>query len=126
MISLLINNIKSFNNNEFDLSLLPDYPFIQDIVNGTFNSINDKTLEELKQSLFTFNYLMKNSYEVVQELIWRLGEKQELIEKYFTCVDSINHLFELRKDLSKPVMYEIITFFKKDKINKLQFKRIFH
>ena len=63
---------------------------------------------------------MANSKNVVEECIWRSGEKQELTEKYFICTsqdtDQMKNIYELRKDLSKPVEYEFKTYFKKQQL----------
>ena len=102
-MSLLIDTLKTLcdgNKQELDSSILPNLskdpgsgeplPFINEIINKQFD-VTSKSIQELEDSLLTFNYLMQNSEKVVEELIWMVGISPELVDRYFDCIDPINY-----------------------------------
>src|SRR3989344_4228545 len=62
--------------------ILPDIPFINEIVNGQLKPFPEYTLEELELLIFSFSYLRMDAKELTEEFIWKIGEKKEFVDRY--------------------------------------------
>lgn len=107
-MSDLIEAIK--NCDDFENSLIKDMPYKEEISNGSF-VIDNKTLEELLLSLYTFSYLGVDSSDVVKEIVWIIGGDRKLFDRYFEKSGNKYGIYKIRDDI--------------DKITLCEFKRVY-
>ena len=86
----LLQTLDECSDNDNYKNLLLDLPFIKNIMDNNFN-IQENKLEDLLESLQTYSYLNIDSKIIVDEIIWRIGEEEELFNKYFEEIDWLQY-----------------------------------
>jgi hypothetical protein len=112
----LYNDNQSFSNND-----LTQYPFLNQIIDKTFESnIELKSLEELSQALTTYSYLNIDSSKVIEEFLWLLGGNRIKFNDYFeTCIiNNDNDYFQnnkirykMKSDINNIIKCELKQYF---------------
>ena len=122
--SVLINDCKISKDEMMDI--LPSSKVKDDINNNTFN-IESASLEDLEEAIVHYSYLNIDSSNVAQELQFRLGEKKEFIDKYYT---EKNGYYQFRT-IKCPITVELVRFLGRKKYYKstelyIQYKNNLH
>lgn len=85
-------------------------PYYNDIINKSF-IIDNKSLDELLESLKTFSYLGIDSSYVVREIIWQIGFSQDTFDKYFVKNED---KYIVRSEIDKVIYCEFKRVFPKE------------
>ena len=114
----VINSCDDSNDFVFSRDLM-HLPSIESIINKSYD-VKSKTLDELMEALTSYSYLNLDGKDVVEEILWILGENKEIFYKFFCFngdyksylinddpainVGNINKVFkfELIKTIGKP------------------------
>ena len=64
------------------IQLPPEYQFMDEIMNDTLE-VETMSTEDLLNSLLTFHFLDKSSYDAMDEYLFRIGSNRELVLKHF-------------------------------------------
>jgi hypothetical protein len=80
-----------------DLGQMIKLPYIDQIVDQTLD-LTMLGLRELIQILETYNYLCMDTSELVDQILWELGDNKEMFLKYFAVI-SYQDMYLMRNDV---------------------------
>lgn len=80
-----------------DIGQIIKLPYIDSIVNQTLD-LSTLSLKELIQILETYNYLCMDTSDIVDHILWELGDDKEMFLKYFAVI-SYENMYVMRNDV---------------------------